>query len=286
MRINLILATLISVLILTYSCRKEVSNEDGLKGDGIITDSLPADYAFANGFCPGVTLGISIDSIPVYQPDTSSIPPLSVRLDAPTSGNQGTQGSCTAWAVVYGLGSYYVHTNTGKAYSDTGNLSPKYTFNQITKGNCTCTSLIDNLYILQQQGAASLGVMPYDPSECLLQPTDLQMQNAASARIKGFSSVDMQNLTLIKHALVNKKSVVFAIAVDHGFEQLKSPFIWKAHTDSTGQSHALLIIGYDDSKNSLRILNSWSTRWADNGEAWIDYDFFLKYVIRNGYVLN
>ena len=125
---------------------------------------------------------------------------------------------------MYGLGTYYVHTVSGKAYSDTGNLSPKFTYNQIAKGNCGCTSLIDNLYLLRQEGAASLASMPYDPSECTLQPDSLQFQNALNGQIKGFAKLDMRNLALIKRALSEKKPVVFAITVDDGFKRLDSPF--------------------------------------------------------------
>ena len=48
----------------------------------------------------------------------------------------------------------------------------------------------------------------------------------------------------------------------------------------------MVIIGYDDGKASLRVLNSWSTAWADGGEAWIDYNFFMSNVQDAGYVFN
>ena len=48
----------------------------------------------------------------------------------------------------------------------------------------------------------------------------------------------------------------------------------------------MVIIGYDDSKGSFRVLNSWSTGWADHGEAWIDYNFFMNNAEGDGYVFN
>jgi C1A family cysteine protease len=53
-----------------------------------------------------------------------------------------------------------------------------------------------------------------------------------------------------------------------------------------GEGHAMVIIGYDDSRGSLRLLNSWSRAWADSGEAWIDYNFFLQNAEEDGYVFN
>ena len=286
MRLTFLFALVSTIFLLNTSCRKEYSNE-GKRNDGtVVRDSLPANYPFATGLCTPSTLGISVGDISNYQPDTTVSLTASVLLDMPASGNQGSQGSCAAWAVVYGLGTYYAHTNSGKAYSDTGNLSSKFTYNQIAKGNCGCTSLIDNLYLLREEGAASLGSMPYDPTECILQPDSPQKQNAGNNRITGFSRVDLHNLSLIKRALTEKKPVVFAITVDDGFKHLDSPYVWKDRTSDAGEGHAMVIIGYDDSKGSFRVLNSWSTGWADRGEAWIDYNFFMNNAEGDGYVFN
>lgn len=180
------------LLVIFFACRKEYSSGDTKQ---VKTDTLSKDYPFATGYCDGVTLGISIADTNNYLPSTSTALPASILLDMPIPGNQGSQGSCTAWATVYGVGSYYIHLKTGKPYNDTGNLSPKFTYNQITKGNCTCTSFIDNLYLLKAQGACSLGTMPYDPSECLRQPDNLQKANAEIYKISDWRKVDLHNIT-------------------------------------------------------------------------------------------
>jgi len=289
MRLTFLCALVLISLFMAVSCQKEYSVENKKNQDPvipIIKDSLPVNYPFATGACDAVTLNVNAGEISAYSPDSNATLAASVLLDMPASGNQGSQGSCAAWAVVYGLGSYYVHSTTGKAYSDTGNLSPKFTYNQIAKGDCGCSSLIDHLYLLREEGAPSLGLMPYDPAECSLQPDSLQFHNALNYRIKGFESVDLHNLSLIKRALSDKKPIVFAITIDDGFKRLVSPFIWNAHLGSSGEGHAMVIVGYDDSKSGLRILNSWSTAWADGGEAWIDYDFFKNNVQDTGYIFN
>jgi len=40
--------------------------------------------------------------------------------------------------------------------------------------------------------------------------------------------------------------------------------------------HAMVLSGYDDSKNAFRVRNSWDTNWGDKGSIWVDYDFFVK----------
>ena len=113
-------------LLLLLGCHKEHSSE-GSKESKI--DSLPVDYPFATGYCNGIRLGVSIVDTTNYFPVTTEPLPLSLLLDMPAAGNQGNQGSCSAWATVYGLETYYMHLTTGKSYSDSGNLSPKFTYN-------------------------------------------------------------------------------------------------------------------------------------------------------------
>jgi C1A family cysteine protease len=274
---------LISFLfVLLFGCYKEHSYEDGKVRK---IDSLPADYPYATGYCDGISLGVEIVDTTNYLPESRETLPVSFLLEMPAAGNQGGQGSCAAWATVYGAGTYYVHTITGKPYSDTGNLSPKFTYNQITKGDCRCTSILDHLYLLKTQGASSLQAMPYDDSECSIQPDADQKARAEPFRIQGWQKIDLHNVALIKRAVFEKKAVLFAITVDDGFQNLSTPFIWKDRVGSIGQPHALVIAGYDDTKKAFRIMNSWSTAWGENGFAWIDYDFFLKNVLEGGYIV-
>jgi C1A family cysteine protease len=37
--------------------------------------------------------------------------------------------------------------------------------------------------------------------------------------------------------------------------------------------HAVMAIGYDDSKQMFKIRNSWGTRWGQAGHFWMPYDF-------------
>ncbi len=36
----------------------------------------------------------------------------------------------------------------------------------------------------------------------------------------------------------------------------------------------MVVIGYNDTKNAFKVMNSWGTKWGDNGFAWIDYANF------------
>ncbi len=40
---------------------------------------------------------------------------------------------------------------------------------------------------------------------------------------------------------------------------------------NTGINHAIMLVGWDDSKNAWLLRNSWGTNWGEGGYMWIDY---------------
>ena len=270
------------VLFSFLACNKENSNEDEQNHQ----DTTLINYPFATGYCNGTSLGISIIDASFFIPNDSDSLKSSLLLDMPTPGNQGSQSSCSAWATVFSAGNYYNHVKNGITYNDSSCLSPAYTYNQITKGNCTCTSILDNLYLLKTQGACTLKEMEYNSAECSIQPDSLQKSEAIRFKIQAWQKIDLHNLQFIKKAIYEKKPVLFAIVTDEGFNRLETPYIWKSKTGLAGQPHAMTIVGYDETKNSFRIMNSWSSAWADHGFAWIDYNFFLDNVLPDGYIIS
>jgi C1A family cysteine protease len=177
---------------------------------------------------------------------------------------------------VYAAGSYYFHISNDKPYADSTLLSPKYTYNQITKGTCNCTSITDHLYLLQTQGACSLKDMPYDANECAKQPDSAQRSKAAQFKIKNWNTVDMSNITLVKQQLLHKMSVIFSTWPDNAFFRPVPPYLLTKRTGDSKEGHALVVCGYNDAKKAFRVMNSWSDHWADKGFVWIDYTFFVK----------
>jgi hypothetical protein len=46
----------------------------------------------------------------------------------------------------------------------------------------------------------------------------------------------------------------------------------------------MLVVGYDDARQALKLMNSWGTSWGNGGYAWLAYDILPK-VVREAYVV-
>lgn len=69
----------------------------------------------------------------------------------------------------------------------------------------------------------------------------------------------------IKNELVNGKPIIILVNRKFSVETLGA-----VPGDYSG--HAMVIIGYDDTKQSWLVLNSWGANWGNNGTIWIRYD--------------
>ena len=240
-----------------------------------------ANTSYSESSCPQIPV---IDTGNYYTPETETLPPF-VNLDMPVPGEQGKQPSCGAWATVYGAGNYYIHLKTGKPYSDSGNLSPAFVYNQLPKGKGGIAAFMDNLELFKAEGACSLKSMPYNANDYSTQPDSAQCLDADRHRIKGWEKIDPHNLILMKKELFQKKPVIFFIATDEGFDKITPPFTWKERWGRVGEIHSMVITGYDDRRNAFLVMNSWGTSWGDKGFAWIDYQFFLDNASPKAYIL-
>jgi hypothetical protein len=212
--------------------------------------------------------------------------PQSVDLsaDLPPVGYQGTQNSCVGWASAYALKSFQEKVEL----KTTTLFSPSFIYNQrIDKSRDVGMSIIDALNIISDQGVAKLEDMPYNETDNLTQPSQIAKENAKPFRIEGWRKVNILDIKEVRAQINAFYPVVIAVALDEGFKAAKpnvgNSFVWKEQTGNFGGYHAMLVVGYDNSLNAFKVLNSWGNSWANNGYCWIDYNFFPK-VVREGYI--
>ena len=203
--------------------------------------------------------------------------PSSYQLSMPPVRNQGTEGSCVAFAAVYAARSaeQYYKTNA-TSYSDGTNLfSPEFVFNQVNLGGtCTSSSVVPTLDLMKNQGVCTWQIMPYSTYDgCSILPNSTQNSNATNFKIISYSTIIAADQTAIKTMIVNKHPIIATINIDQQFYDATPGYIWSSWTNNSGY-HAVTLCGYDDAKHAYKAINSWGTTWGDAGYIWIDYDFF------------
>ncbi len=297
MRLNKLLAGILSIgivfsstsIIANAADSKSVNNSYGF-GEGLIPESEEELEEFAAQFEPEY-------EISTYA--TSSLPSsvdLSTSPCFPPIGNQGSVGSCTAWASTYYQYSYEVNKlNNVTSTADRVIYSPKWTYNNINYGVDTGSNYTNAYKLLKNQGAVTLAEFPYSSTN--YNPQDLptysgaveDMRNALNTRlsfygtysISGSGTVITSNkdsdLDQVKTALNNGKVLTFQTYNDFNYKYgtgswSNTKLVYRCYDAPDSGSHAMTIVGYNDNitcdingngtieageRGAFKVINSW-----------------------------
>ncbi len=193
----------------------------------------------------------------------------------PPPGNQGRQGSCTAWATAYALKSAQEKMERGWDYSAKTSFSPAYIYNQINEGQDGGSRISEAMQMITQQGVCSLEDMPYDEKDYLTKPNDGQVYAASPYKAKEWFS--LSGVDQIKSAIVKYGGVVVGISVYSDFDKLdeKNP-IYDVQSGKKRGGHAICLVGFDDKKSAFKLINSWGDDWGLEGFGWVSYEIVEK----------
>jgi hypothetical protein len=96
---------------------------------------------------------------------------LSTRPTFPVVGDQGSQGSCAAWASAYYAYGFAEAEDNGWIDASLGNpehlISPAWTYNKVNEGRDRGSSVNLNMEVILDWGAATMATMPYDEDDCM-----------------------------------------------------------------------------------------------------------------------
>lgn len=223
--------------------------------------------------------------------------PSSKILIAPPVQNQGGEGSCAAFAAVLqaSIEKYY-YTNATSYSESTNILSPEWIydialcgrdFSNPTPlcGNCgNGSGLAYNTGTIYDIGTPRWSVCPYSfQTGCTTAGfTQAMTDDAALNKYTWYGSILSSDIYQMKRALCNNHALTFAFTTDSNYYNSTCGYIWNSR-GTLGSSHAMVIIGYDDSKNAWLAQNSWGPNWGCNGQIWIDYNFFTTTLAGNVY---
>ncbi len=127
------------------------------------------------------------------------------------------------------------------------------------------------LKVMQKEGSCPDAVLPYVLQNCLRLPRLTEQMRDAAAPYRIGSYARCYSTQDIKRSLVDGHPVLAVILVGDNFIEYKTGVIGMP----TGQLHgyhAVVLTGYDNSKQAFRGVNSWSERWGEDGCFWLDYD--------------
>ena len=285
MKINALLfsfALLISGMLIT-SCNKNITGNDNPNNVG--------NDSFSTGLNPGDDLN-KIPSDFVFGNSNAPLPAkvdLSQRL--PPMGDQGTYGTCVAWAAGYNvksaLNAIDKNLQTADLRTPARQTSPTDLFLAIPdnkKGsNCDGTSFEPAMDVMIRRGVANMEVAPYrNFGNCSQSNLNAAWaQNAGTNKVASYRKIE-NNVQTFKSYLSQDKPILIGMLTAQNFMAWRGEDVFVSQgAANTGQHgrHAMAIVGYDDSKGprgAFKLVNSWGTNWGADGFIWVDYNLCVS----------
>jgi len=232
---------------------------------------------------------------------TRALPPSldhSTESSFPPVGNQGGQGSCSAWSTNYYQNTYYQAKDNGWDFTgdsweyiwstkeiyftgdDSTVMSASWTYNKCNEGVDGGSHFWGNYDVIQFAGSATQNTQPYSGiingagdytswgTESAWREAPLYRASSSSTTI--WSPFDDSDVTSVKTAIYDGYLVSFSIntasynsGLGNGDDTISSGEV------VSGSNHAQTVVGYDDTWSSdgetgaFKIVNSWGNDWGE-----------------------
>lgn len=199
-----------------------------------------------------------------------------LRTGMPPVFDQGTLGSCTGNAIA---GAYeYAQKKLGKKDFTPSRLFIYYNERLLehTVADDAGAVIRDGMKAIARFGVCSERSWPYVIAKFKDGPTKGAYTEALMHQAIEYRAVE-QKADQLKAALAAGYPVVFGFSVFEAFESeevAKSGILNLPQASEKNMGgHAVLMCGYDDSKKSFLVRNSWGSNWGQGGYFWMPYDY-------------
>ena len=194
--------------------------------------------------------------------------------------DQGPIGSCTAHAATSGL-----ELLASKAGRPTLELSRLYVYwetrvrwERVPPGEDSGAQIRNVVKTLAGWGAPDERLWPYVPARYADPPSQEAVDDAARHRLTGYARC--RSLRAVQAALAGGYPVIGGFAVPASIDSEATSLTGIVDVPGPDErlvgGHAVLIVGYDDARASLRFLNSWGPDWGDRGYGWLPYRYVVS----------
>lgn len=235
------------------------------------------------------------EKIPLYVPASkkggraANVASVDLSVDMPAVGDQGSQGSCVGWATAYAFRSYLNYAETKQTYTDGAMFSPSFIYNQINGGKDEGSKITNALNLMVTQGVCTLKDMPYKSGnrDYLIQPTEEQKQKALTYKLAAWGRTVIRT-DYLQECLSQKLPVIVSLKVISDLVQptqkISGEFILNKNDEPVSLSgHAMVLVGYDDTRQAFKLMNSWGKAWGNSGYIWLSYSV-VSQLVTNAYV--
>ncbi|MEJ7927065.1 C1 family peptidase [Sphingobium sp. AN641] len=205
----------------------------------------------------------------------------------PPPGSQGPQPNCVAWATTYAARTFLNARDLDyQPAKPAEQMSPAYVYNRLRPPGTACVGtigIVQALDLLKNEGTVSMADFPDDLTKCAIPASPALRDKAADYRLLDWRAIDRETrddwrtpviLDDIKGALARGAPVIFAMPATPDFKAFRGDGVFKRDVKQMTNYHAMAIVGYDEERQALRIMNSWGPIWGDKGYAWVDYATF------------
>ena len=183
--------------------------------------------------------------------------------------DQGDIGSCTANAL---CAAFKIQQQNSSTSYDPSRLFLYYEERAIENSLSQEGAVLDDgMNVLKNIGVCTESTWPYNTSQEDVKPPAFSFLQAKGNNITEWGVVNPvpDTVTGIKQVLNENLTVAIGIMVYESFESdsvANSGMVPvpNTKTESLLGGHAILIVGYDDSKNAFLVQNSWGPNWGTN----------------------
>lgn len=221
------------------------------------------------------------NSIHTFVASRATLPTLvDLRKQCPAVYDQGNLGSCTANAI---CGAYQFDQMKQKNKTQ---FVPSRLFlyynERAMEGTVSSDSgayISDGITSIANTGICPESQWPYVISKFASKPTTACYTSAKSYKCSSYKQVS-GSLQQLKQGLANGYPIVFGMDVYASFESNAASTTGiipmpKKNEQLLG-GHAMLIVGYDDSKQWFIVRNSWGSSWGALGYCYIPYAYLTN----------
>lgn len=203
-----------------------------------------------------------------------------LRSQCPPVYDQGELGSCTANALA---GAFEFDTKKEKKKDFMPSRLFIYYNERVIEHSVSSDSgaqIRDGIKTMNKQGVCPETEWPYNVSQFATKPSAKCYSDAKKNGIKSYQRLDNTNLMLLKSCISEGFPFVFGFTV---YESFMSQAVAKTGnmpmpkaSESVEGGHAVMAVGYNDTKRVVIVRNSWNTNWGDKGYFYMPYAYITS----------